>query len=128
MAGSSVTLTTHEFPAPSVGRIELAAVGDDTNGTYPTFTMPVFDGRILSITTNPGTTAPDADYDIVLHNADGFDILGTAGIDRHTSTTERAAVTNGYVSRHETTTLVITGNTAVDATTQVILHYTQRPS
>ena len=124
MAGSSLTLDTHESPQPSVGRLVFDAVGDDTSGLIPALVLPRFDGRILSITTNPGV-APTALYDITLDNADGFDILGGAGANLSATATERNAVTDGYVSRQEATTLNFAGTTAVDATVQVVLHYTQ---
>ncbi len=124
MAGEAQTLTTHETPEPAVGRLVVLFTADDTSAGDQSLTMPAFDGRILSITTVP-TGTPTDNYDVELRNADGFDILGTAGANRDTATTERAAVTNGYVSRHEATTLHWLNNTQVDATSTVTLHYTQ---
>lgn len=125
MAGSSATLVTHEEPSPSVGRIVVDLVGDDADGSWPTLAMPAFDGRILSLTTDPGATAPTDNWDVVLNDADGFDLLGGAGANRDTANTERAAVSNGYVSRLQTTTLVASGNIVNDATARVTIHYTQ---
>lgn len=125
MAGSTSTLATHETPEPSVGRISVDFVADDTDGSWLPFVMPEFDGRILSLTTDPGATAPTDNWDIALNNADGFDVLGGAGANRDTANTERAAVTSGYVSKRETMTLVPTGNAVNDATMRATIHYTQ---
>ena len=38
--------------------------------------------------TDPGATAPTANYDIVLTDEDGLDALSAGGANRHTSTTE----------------------------------------
>lgn len=43
---------------------------------------------LYAMTTNPGTTAPTDNYDIVIEDADGTDILGGAGANRDASTTE----------------------------------------
>ena len=42
-------------------------------------------GWIIAVETNPGATAPTADYDITLETEEGTDLLGGAGADRHTS-------------------------------------------
>ena len=47
------------------------------------------DGEIGRMDTNPGATAPTANYDITLiDDITGLDILGGAGLNRDTSTTE----------------------------------------
>lgn len=45
---------------------------------------------LVGLVTNPGAAAPTADYDITLLDKDGADLLGGAGVDRHTSASERA--------------------------------------
>jgi hypothetical protein len=41
------------------------------------------------MTTDPGSTAPSANYDVTLVDDDtGYDLLGGAGANRHASTTE----------------------------------------
>jgi len=50
-------------------------------------------GRIVAITTNPGSGAPTDNYDITLvSKLSGIDLLGGRGVDRDTTTTETAAV------------------------------------
>ena len=125
MAGASTVLTTHRKPLPSVGRLVVDLVGDDTTGLFDTLALvKEFDGRILAITTNPGATAPTDNWDVVLNNSDGFDILGAAGANRDTIVTERAAVTDGFVAGDETVTLVVTGNVVNDALIHIEITYT----
>ena len=47
------------------------------------------DGEVILMVTDPGATAPTADYDIALNDEDGCDVLGGEGGDRHTSTSEQ---------------------------------------
>jgi len=48
------------------------------------------EGEILRWVTNPGATAPSANYDIVVNDEDGVDVaVGVLG-NRHTSTSEQA--------------------------------------
>jgi hypothetical protein len=125
MAGSSTTLVTHQIPEPSVGRITYDFVGDDTDGHMDPVVLPTVDGRILAITTVPGTPGPTALHDVTAVDQDGFDVLGGAGADRSSDTPERAAVSDGYVSRRDEITLAIANTSVNDAETRVTLHYTQ---
>ena len=45
-------------------------------------------GYICKVITNPGPTAPTADYDITLTNEDGVDVVHGVLADRHTTTSE----------------------------------------
>lgn len=123
MAGT-VTIV-HNEPAPSVGMFIATCVADDVDGTFPSTPLPAFEGRLLAIITDPGSPAPTTLYDVKLNDASGFDRLGGAGVDRSTSVTERAAVSNGYVSRREVVSLAITGNSVASAPTVVTIHYTE---
>jgi len=89
MAGSAMT-----FAYNRIGPIKSIAASwtsDSVTGGVAGTTAPVY-GYLLAGITNPGATAPTADYDIVLTDADGANILGNSDddlIDRHTSNTER---------------------------------------
>lgn len=48
-------------------------------------------GEIYTVETDPGSTAPTADYDITLTDAAGNDVMGGAIGDRSATATERAA-------------------------------------
>lgn len=126
MAGSSATLVSHDAPEPMVGRIVVDLVGDDATGAIPTLVLPTFEGRILALVTDPGSTGPTNLYDITLvDSSSSLDVLGGAGANRSTSNTERAAVTAGYVSRAETLTLTVAGTSVNSATARVIIYYTR---
>jgi len=60
-------------------------------GTVPNTTLPanIIKGWYLySAETNPGAGPPDANYDIVINDADGVDVANGLLMNRHTSTTE----------------------------------------
>ena len=120
----AVSVVAYREPAPSVGRIVVSFIADTGDGSVPAIALPAIEGRLLSITTDPGTPAPSADWDITLVDTGGFDILGGAGADRHTSNALRAAITSGYLSRDESYALTITGNSENGAKGVVTLHYT----
>ncbi len=84
MAAAVVTITTY---GGSVKVIKMAWQSSDTgNATGTVF----IDGLLQRMTTDPSATAPTADYDVTLiDDISGLDVLGGAGADRHTSTTEQ---------------------------------------
>ena len=61
--------------------------GDATQGVK-------IDGAIVRVVTNPGATAPTANYDVTLVGPDGEDLAAGELADRHTSTTEQVFLTN----------------------------------
>lgn len=77
---------------------------------------------ITQVITNPGSVAPTDNYDITLVDADGFDIMGGALVDRDTANTERAvpAVVNAIIPGTVTFTLA---NNAVNSATGTVMIY-----
>jgi hypothetical protein len=78
--------------------------------------------------TDPGGTAPTDNYDIVVNDANGNDILGGLGADRDTANTETVMPLIGganYAPRPIDTalTLVITNNAVNSATGVVKLYF-----
>ncbi len=69
---------------PAITRIELAMVSH-TDGTVAGLSTAAINGTILRWTTNPGATAPDANWDITLLDEDGIDVLAGLGANQHTS-------------------------------------------
>lgn len=112
--------------------IVAIAVTDDTAGT--TLSLTGFEGYFLcAMETNPGSTAPTDDYDIVINTAGGFDILGGAGANRDTANTEVAYPTidsttgqKGCVPINSTLSFVLSGNSVNGGTTAVKL-FLMRP-
>ena len=62
------------------------ATGAVTGGAGQT-SFPV-SGEVLRITTDPGATAPDDNYDVVINDEDGVDVACGFLINRDTVTTE----------------------------------------
>jgi hypothetical protein len=60
-----------------------------TDGTFTTASVAL-SGYLIKVVTNPGSTAPTANYDITLTDPDGSDLDAAAGTlaNRHTTATE----------------------------------------
>lgn len=110
MAGTvSSTETTHT----SLKRIKFVWISSAAGAADATTTAK-FDGEIVMVATAPGTggTQPTDDYDLVITNADGVDMLAGQGANRDNVATEIIASGLGGFSG-EAVTLGITnaGNT-----------------
>ena len=109
--------------------IVLTCTADASDASFPeTALTEKIDGFLLAMESNPGGTAPTANYDITLEDGDGLDVLGGAGANRHTSTSEMAGLPFGTyfhwpVSPEQTYTLKITNNSNNSAITVVTLFY-----
>lgn len=124
MAGSAVTLTRHKSYGV-IRRLVYDCTADDADGSFPSTAIPVIEGGILALETNPGATAPTANYDVALTSGEGADRLAAAGLNRHTTNSEIALLaTPAPVSADETLSLAITGNVVNSATTRVVILYT----
>lgn len=93
MAGSSVTWDLVEEDLENGDRSKVyrvSWVADDTDGSVPSTASDsdIF-GFVVRVVTNPGTTAPTADYDVTLTDEDGCDVLGAEGSDRSASDSEQ---------------------------------------
>jgi hypothetical protein len=83
----AVTETTHG----SCKKIVWAWTSD-TSGDAEEVTAEAYDGKLVGLTTIPdAVAAPTVDYDIVVTDSGGHDVLLGAGADRHTSATEHVA-------------------------------------
>lgn len=89
-AGSSCTESIYYRNADNgVVVKKIACVGDDSNGSFPDTTIQI-DGYIMKVETDPGATAPQADYDLEFETTADVDMMGGELGDRHTSTSEVA--------------------------------------
>ena len=120
---------TNEKRGP-IGVVTLTCVADDSDGSYPETALDTrISGRLLALETNPGSTAPSSNYDIVLDDADGHDVLEGVGANRHTSATEKANIVYSGGLDHppvgivDTLTLKITNNSVNSAEIVVKLYY-----
>ena len=128
MAGT-LTLTSHKTPSPVVGVITIDGVGDAADGSFPTLAIPAFEGHLVSLTTNPGATAPTDNYDLVLNDANGTDRMQGVGADRHTTTTQQVPIVYSGTGAHppvsisDVLTLTPTGNSVNSAIIHVVIAY-----
>lgn len=87
------TITEYNDKSRSVKKIKWAWTSH-TDGTVSGVgtTTGIFDGKLITLVTDPdGVAAPSDDYDIVINDADGLDVLVGAGADRDTANTELVA-------------------------------------
>lgn len=101
MAGSAADITydkgyDHAGAAGRVRKVIIDWTSDDTTGAVTATTGKIV-GQLLKVVTDPGATAPTANYDIAITDEEGVDVLsglgGTGGTDpslanRHASNTE----------------------------------------
>ena len=93
---------------------------DDTTGTTGTITMgtniALFGAWIYCATTDPGTTAPTDNYDIVVSKANGVDVFGGNLMNRDTANTETAFPASGYEVLDGNLTFTLSNNAVNNAT------------
>lgn len=95
MAGTN-TLTSRvrrEFGKAERRGVEIVTidwVGDAADGSVPDLSLDL-DGYLVKVVTNPGSTAPTANYDITIEDPtdNALDAAGGLLANRHTTTTEQ---------------------------------------
>lgn len=126
MAG---TVTIVHDTIGTIGRIVCTCVADASDGSFPATALPKFSGQLLALKTNPGATAPQANYDIALDDQDGIDALQGVGANRHTSNSEDVAIIRSGTEIHppvalgDTLTLKLTNNDVNSAISVVTIYY-----
>lgn len=105
----------------------LTITADSGDGSVPSTSFGLR-GWIFMVVTNPGDTVPDANYDIVLNDADGLDIMGGTLANRSDTLTQQAfpilvGTTYGERFVDGQLTLVISNNTVVEAEILVSIYY-----
>lgn len=82
----------------------------DASGNADLVTTKTYDGVIQRLVTVPaaGGSAPTDNYDIVINDGDGFDVLLGAGQNRDTATTEQVASSSLGVVAGDTLNLQVT--------------------
>lgn len=130
MAGT--VTTAHELRAP-VRALRFTIVADAADASVPDTELPKFSGRLLALETNPGATAPTANYDITIEDQHGHDVLEGVGGDRSAASTEKAAVVYTGTSIHpavaadDTLTLKVANNLVNSAEITAVLYYEGAP-
>jgi hypothetical protein len=109
--------------------IELTCTGDGSIAAYnfSPSTYGVKGWYLYSITTNPGTAAPTADYDITLM-VNGEDIAGGLLADRSATATQTvliAPTTLGYHMAGDTIAITFANQTANPSTISIKLRFSE---
>lgn len=123
------TCTQTHATIGNVRKVLVSCTADAADGSFPTTVLPAIEGRIISLATNPGATAPQANYDITLPDQHGHDVLQALGMNRHTSNTEKVAIFYTSTSSHptvdesDTLTLTIAANNVNSAITVIEITY-----
>lgn len=126
MAG---TITITHAQNGNIGLIVASCTADASDASFPDSALPPFAGRLLTLQTNPGSTGPQASYDITLVDQDGIDRIQGVGANRHTSNSEAASIVysgtavNPPVAFGDTLTLNIDNNNVNSATVVIRLYY-----
>lgn len=78
-------------------------------GAADAVTVRAYDGKLIGLTTDPdGSDAPTDNYDIVITDSGGHDVLLGAGANRDTANTEHVAEASLGAVANSTLTLAIT--------------------
>lgn len=127
MAG---TVTQTASLAGNLRRLTFTCTADAADGSFPaTDATTRIEGRLLKLVTNPGSPAPTDNYDVVLNDQHGADVLQGVGANRHTSNTQEVAIvysgtgTHPSVDESDTLTLAVTGNSVNSAVTVIDVYY-----
>ena len=132
MAGTVTQATTTLVDHVKV--VTLTCTADASDGSYPATALTGVPnnekgGRLLQIATDPGATAPQANYDIALTEGGGADLLLGVGANRHTSNSEVAIIeSNGahpVYAGTDTLTLALTNNNVNSALVTIKLYFTE---
>ena len=132
MAGTITEALTSGRPPVKV--ITLTCTADSSDGSYPATALTNIPhngvgGRLLQIATDPGSTAPQANYDIALTEGGGADLLLGVGANRHTSSSEVAVIesngAHGVYAGTDTLTIAISNNNVNSAGITIKIYYTE---
>lgn len=107
-------------------QITTAADGSVTDTAISSAYMTRLRGYYLySIETDPGSTAPTADYDVTLVDSNGLDACQSQGLNRSAGTTQIAVCTAGpyYVVRNSVLTLNVDNNSVDSAIMTIIFTF-----
>jgi hypothetical protein len=125
--GASSQTETHVTNLPGDVDVWTIAWTAHTDGSYTNYTtLWNVDGYVFMVVTDPGATAPTANYSITLLDSDGVDIMGGELANRHTSSTEQAVpkIDAAYGTRFVKgpLTLTISDNIINGAVGEVIIY------
>ena len=91
-AGTVTVSNQHQDAHASSYAVTFTWVADGSGNADAVAYFP-YGAYITRVVTDPGATAPTADYDITLTDTDSYDVMGGTLADRHTTTTEQVVPT-----------------------------------
>ncbi len=112
-----------------IRKIIATCVASSTDGSFPATVLPAFEGRIVDVLVNPGSPAPQTNYDLTLPDANGFDALQGLGMNLSATVTTKVPVVYAataiqpVVSLLDVLTLTLAGNNVNSAQTVVEITY-----
>jgi len=123
------------IPSSNISTITFTCIASADDQSFPStatsteITAAIKGMYIIEARTNPGT-APTANYDIVLNDADGIDLMGGTMADRSATVSQRSipALSTGVyggTAVDGAITLVITGNSVNSAVVVVKVFLTR---
>lgn len=123
MAIAAGSCTAATITKQSITVTTYTCTGDSSGGSYPTKVSDVsIRGWVYAVDTIPGTPNPTAAWDATLKNANGYDVMEGAILNRSASAAERIK-TGTWVDGP--LTLAITGN-SVNSAVIVVKVYTYK--
>ena len=97
MAGTITQTLIKNFPLDSnIQVLKFDCTADASDGSFPatvtenSITVAIKGWWIIEVRTNPGTPAPQENYDIALNDVEGIDLMGGSLANRHQSNSEAA--------------------------------------
>lgn len=122
LANGSVVIEMFDHGTLQVIELSVTAKAD---GTVSDIVIPVnIDGLLYEVETDPGSTAPQDNYDLTLTSG-GLDVMGGVLANRDTANTEREKPASGTVAINGNLTLTTTGNNVNAALFVVRIYYFQ---
>jgi len=129
-AGSSASATVARIDE-QLYKATVTWVADDGDGSVPTAgIVSPKNGYVILGITDPGSTAPQAAYDITVTDSLGADVFGGNLGDLSATATERAFPADAggnegaqFVQAGESLTFTLTNNNVNDATGSLVLYF-----
>ena len=109
----TVKKVTWAWTSASDGSVGAAAVSTTTTNAYS--------GKVERLVTDPGATAPTDNWDLVINDEDGTDILVGAGANRDTANTEQVLASSVGIVANDKLTMLVTN--AGDSKTGTVYVY-----
>lgn len=115
-----ITQTLHDSFSGGTSRVVRITLTSDASGDDSI--TETLHGLLVRCVSNPSVTAPTADWDFYLNDVDGVDLLAGGGVDRHTSTSEMAALPNNFPVRIDGAVTIVGANMGNAKIADVVLY------